>query len=626
MSVAYRNGKVHRKRSSGAGQSSSSSPQCPAPDSDEQMARVLQKMLDDEASMEEINNLRLDEEASPYSSGLKTDWSELGKGKGKGRDERFSRAESVGGSHDDGIRVLGQPAEDAATQTNITNSSGILKRSVSFVRERPRSAGTKGQHPQEIQESLELLHQFYVSFSRIKCRKCSSSVGAHLDIKDIIHKWREAKVKHGDSQIVSICAVQCTKPTCGADTCLGCGEAPRTGLNTREVEGTLLDWCCDNGRLFAIWLLLARYDRVELQEQAKHVERVAKAERKGKGSQGDHKKGIGYAAYTEADHKELLRAMQYQRRDAGGLTFGEAGTPVMNFKSTNERTDDSLRTILNFLSELLPSLLAPNPSGFDDFPPKTLNAMLRLGLLLDKLAGLLRNDSIDDLTKRSSLYFAIFRFVERLGTHWATVGLVGNERYSKLRSKGLHTLSKGAQNRESSSATPFMCDRALDIGDPNEALTPALVSRFSNLVKQSQIILYQSKEGQEAFNGRSGQMTLDMCEQIVTTYTKINSNLGDDTRAATSAGDRWVKFHEKQALEQTDKVLESFHFQHELHELERTRFPPRGRMQHIVKEIATMTTSLPDGIFVKSCSSTPGAFKCLMLGPQDTPYFGGLFE
>jgi len=489
-------------------------------------------------------------------------------------------------------------------------------------------SGSDGQYPREIQESLEILREFYGRVSGTNCRKCALPVGTEIQVKTTIGKWAEgAKVKAGKPCTISICAVACSNPKCGAYTCLGCGEKPRVGSNASQLEGLTLDWCCDYGRLFAIWLFLARYDQVELQIQAKQAEKMAEAQRGAKRSRETHGKGVGYAEYSMADQHEMLRALWSQQLTPGRMTFTGSGPLMMDFRSADEKTDDLLRQILTFLRVLLPSVSAKEGSKLDKTPPKALKSMLQLSLLLDKLAELLRNDSIDDLNKRSSLYFASFQFTEALGSHPATLELVAGERYSKRRSAGLQALSERGMNHNGfgKAKESLKGEQLLVVGEQKDALTPAIISRFQNLYKQGQIVLAQAKHTQDAFKGKSGQVTLALCEQIVVTYVKISSSTKNKSEISSKTN-KWTTYHGDNALEQTDEVLETFSYRHALRALESVRSPPMGRMQYLIKEIATLATSLPDGIFVKSSLSTPGALKCLMLGPDDTPYAGGLFE
>ncbi|KAK0619171.1 ubiquitin-conjugating enzyme/RWD-like protein, partial [Immersiella caudata] len=49
-------------------------------------------------------------------------------------------------------------------------------------------------------------------------------------------------------------------------------------------------------------------------------------------------------------------------------------------------------------------------------------------------------------------------------------------------------------------------------------------------------------------------------------------------------------------------------------------------MKALVKQIATLRTSLPDGIYVRHGSSRLDIMKVLIVGPNGTPYENGLFE
>ncbi len=586
-------------------------------DHDAQVARRMQDMLDEEASLEAVSKLRIKEERTSYrkNKGMEMEH-EFSKGKGRargyddddgngnGRPPRSRRVDAVNysGTCDDATSVVngrGKSREiEPATSRDPSHTSNSA-----YV----GSTGSKREHLQQLQDSLGVLQQFYAGIVSTTCHKCRSSLSPSLEVKTLVGKWAEAAgPKSAKRQNNSISAIRCDKPDCGADTCLGCGEEPRTGINTCEVDSLLLDWCCDDGRLFAIWLFLARYDQVELQMQAKQAEKVAEAQTKSKGLREAQDRGVGYAAYTIADQRELLQALYYEGHRPGAVRFAGAGPSAMGFRSADEKTDNLSRQILSFLFELLPSASDEAVSNFDIIPPPSLISMLQLSLLLDKLAELLRNDSINDLTKRSSLYFAAFRFAEVLGNHQATVGLVADERYSNHQSQGLQALSEGDNTPGASTKAPGRSkdEELLVVDESTQGLTPALVGRLQNLYKQSQIVLAQAMNVEDAFRSKTGQVALDLCDQIVLTYTKITSMTGGHEQISDQVAHKgeWARYHEEHALEQTDDVPESFHYQRGLRELQRMRSPPVGRMQYLVKEIATLATSLPEGILSNRAS------------------------
>lgn len=50
------------------------------------------------------------------------------------------------------------------------------------------------------------------------------------------------------------------------------------------------------------------------------------------------------------------------------------------------------------------------------------------------------------------------------------------------------------------------------------------------------------------------------------------------------------------------------------------------RIKRLVAEASEMETSLPPNLFVKVDEVRPDVMKCLIVGPEDTPYEAGLFE
>ncbi|KAK7063790.1 ubiquitin-conjugating enzyme/RWD-like protein [Favolaschia claudopus] len=68
-----------------------------------------------------------------------------------------------------------------------------------------------------------------------------------------------------------------------------------------------------------------------------------------------------------------------------------------------------------------------------------------------------------------------------------------------------------------------------------------------------------------------------------------------------------------------------YYYHNELKATERSTRTPKNRL-HLVKELATMATSLPPGIWVRVDEVRNDAIKIMIAGPDDTPYHGGIFE
>ncbi|KAI9700118.1 MAG: hypothetical protein M1836_002652 [Candelina mexicana] len=479
-----------------------------------------------------------------------------------------------------------------------------------------------GEYPDKIQEALNSLREYHTRVMTTKCHKCRYDLTGDFSIKGHIRAWEDA-LDSGRQECIS--AARCPISNCVNKTCLGCGKAPKLGINKATSAGKVLDWCCDGGKLFAIWLFLARYDELELDTQAATAKAVEDSQKKARKYGTDPSKGAGYSSFKLASMEYINWAVG--QRVALGLNTHDPGSygvsNSFNFKSSDLKTDKFVKMISGFLYHLLPNENhKTSKTSFETNPPSALKAMLQLSLLLDKLAQLLRNDSIGDLTSRADSYFKILRLVQAIGGHRGLVSLINEERYAKRSTTGLKVLSLPASKRLTSHGRNEL-QHLLILED--ESAT-SVISYIENLYKQSQMILSQYKNLKTEFADSAGKDTIMLCEEIVRSYDIVVGTSKSKGSGPKTNKSEWEVFHATSMVEETDDVETRYYFTRELEYLRCIRTPPKGRMQYLVTEIATLTTSLPDGIFVKISPATPGVMKCLIIGPADTPYEGGLFE
>lgn len=84
----------------------------------------------------------------------------------------------------------------------------------------------------------------------------------------------------------------------------------------------------------------------------------------------------------------------------------------------------------------------------------------------------------------------------------------------------------------------------------------------------------------------------------------------------------WYGFANENRLTFTNEVLSYHRFENDFKPIFSSN---RGRLNTISKEIATMKTSLPPGIFLKVADSRSDVMKVLIVGSEGSPYAGGLF-
>ncbi|KAK2752725.1 hypothetical protein FQN55_005854 [Onygenales sp. PD_40] len=463
----------------------------------------------------------------------------------------------------------------------------------------PRPSITPKPHPDTITQSLRAVQSFATKCLETKCHFCAqkllpTATVADFDVAKWLHRWTTAASKSRAAANL-ICTAECAD--CKIPTCLGCGRQPNAKGQARRVSNFYMDWCCRQGRMFAIWLMLARYDLVELQV-------LGTAGYHGAGRGGGRNtgtldsRGIGYAD-TSASGFDPFQSLFYEQPVA-------ALNQAIEFQSTDMKTDVPATMILEHVTEMIPSANNAN------LPPE-LRAMLHICVLVDKAADLLRNDSLEEVSRRGELYTSVIRFVEKLGAHPELRDLVSGRRLSKLSTAGLQALS----GRPAGGVKEL--ERMLILGEE----IPSLAERLEQLARQSEVVL-KYKETRDMMALPEGKKMVQMCKDITAIYKAISSQArkGRDT---LSREEKWAKYHRDNCLVRDDILMRPGNYAYAAAARQISN-PSVGRMKRLVTEIANMSTSLPPGIFVRVGESRPDIIRCLVMGHPDTPYAYGMFD
>jgi baculoviral IAP repeat-containing protein 6 len=347
------------------------------------------------------------------------------------------------------------------------------------------------------------------------------------------------------------------------------------------VKGFKLAWCCDRGRLFLIWVWLCGFDH-QRSCDARRDQYFRQNCSRPSNSQG----GIGYGGGA-------AQPQDHSKAEAAGA-----------------RVDNLTEQVLAFLSVLLPTL--KSGSDFDLSPPPDLLPMLVHSAILDKAAELLRNDSLEDATKRSGLYQSVLDFVQALGSHYATAEVaVHSERSIKPEGIDLLKLSFGSR-------------LPISKGKGKDEKSQSIATCLRNLNTQSNIMLQNARANEEDFHTRDSQRMLWLCRQIsdLADFLLANSRPADTSGVNMTAWELWQK--ENCLLDFPDAQILNGHYYAQ--EAARMCRPPKGRMKCLILDITNLKTGLPAGIFVRICSSRLDVMKVLIVGPGGSPYEGGLFE
>lgn len=234
--------------------------------------------------------------------------------------------------------------------------------------------------------------------------------------------------------------------------------------------------------------------------------------------------------------------------------------------------DDFSRLVLSFLAVLLPS--PDSNTNFDVNPPEAVTSMLLESKVLNQAAELLRNDSLDNASKRKSLYDALLGLLRNIGTHKITSRkAMFSERLVRPDAVNLFTLSfQGGFS-----------------GTKQEPASP-LADLLRNLNIQSNMMMKGAWKNRKEFDNQEGRDMLWLCRKISDLSEYL---LGKDQAKTETAGSSVVEVPD-------DDICPTYHYTKDAQGL---RQSPFGRIKRLITEITSLKTGLPPGIFVKHGTS-----------------------
>jgi hypothetical protein len=478
------------------------------------------------------------------------------------------------------------------------------------------------------------LHQFGQQILKVNCAHCKKHlIYGEKDMIKLTKRWLS-----GQAPIDSV--LVCGK--CSKHTCAGCGalrnsyqtpfRRPRSPKSTKSPD-TYQEhhpvWCCDNGRLFLIWALLCVSDHQKgcndrrdsyftRSRAASDPPKPSKPIRKSNGTgYGDYlgfPGGSAFISHFDDGFEYMPTPATVKRRpfQTGSMS-----------KKPKENADTMLEPALRNLAALLPKLEGSLP--FDQDPPSVLVSMIKRSPILEKAAELLRNESLDDVTARKGLYQRLFDFMQSLASHPGTAATVFQERIVYPHDLGLLSISFGERKYDLRGKGKFKAETA-----------QPLASVITNLRIASGKMLKASKSRMDDFQSPEGGNLLALCCRVcdLSDFLLANCLPQDNNGDCKGKGKAPMKYektveqwHREHCVDEIpDELLnESFYFSRLSAEIEGMP-TKKGRMKHLMTELATLQTALPEGIYVRHGASRLDMMKIMISGPKDTPYEGGLFE
>jgi hypothetical protein len=437
------------------------------------------------------------------------------------------------------------------------------------------------------------------------CRNPMLHVEIHVNL--LFKRWLESPTMNISS------VVSCQKHGCCANTCLGCGKRYSTTgplVPAETKNASQLYWCCDAGRMVLLWIVLCGVDRRKTARR-----RRGEYFKKTNKSANVSGAGVGYGSHTGhgPGPAQAVNFGMYGKLNNSRVSIAQ---PVNAAPAKENAEDEFTFKVMACLDRLLPSLTTENPSSFDSNPSAPLLSVLTQSSILGTIAALLRNDSLEDATKRIRLYNNTLNVVDKLSKHPATASL---------------TVSQARQ--EGTNPSDIL---NLSYNEPNERNTDkyeetdSLASCLQNLDKASKSILARAEAHPNDFVGHDSDEMLSLCKRvsqtadsILVTKAKRSPSLPNQPAAtANVTNNDWQS--ELAVLELPEDVIMARHTH--ASEAQSASNLAGGRMRSLSIQLSNLTTSVPPGVFVRYCSSRLDVMKVLIIGPKGTPYENGLFE
>lgn len=124
--------------------------------------------------------------------------------------------------------------------------------------------------PLIIQQRLFCLNELCAGLNSLQCRRCSSILLHSFNVIKHVEIWAGEASNPLRGRVlphVALTGVKCIRTFCSATTCLGCGRAPSFEGHRFQVGERFLNYCCEEGRVVALWLLLSYFDEKALEEE-----------------------------------------------------------------------------------------------------------------------------------------------------------------------------------------------------------------------------------------------------------------------------------------------------------------------------------------------------------------------
>ncbi|VDC05755.1 unnamed protein product [Peniophora sp. CBMAI 1063] len=464
----------------------------------------------------------------------------------------------------------------------------------------------------------------------------------------------------------------CKRVHCrGCKTVLSCPVSCKGPSHSKSAECEAIT-CCADVRAIALYEALGAVDRLYNGEQKASAQRAHKAakERSTEASNSIGPGGTGYGTGSDDYDGHHPTGGFYAYRGGYGARLkptrghGRRGsratrTTKHNAEAVADGWDQTIVRALRVITLLLPEPYADDPKTYDLLPHAAIGPLLGLSQVPALLSDLLRNDSVIDWSARADVYQATLNLLRRLADCELTVGVLIERPFERKVWEGLSAwMVDEDNNREvdwtSKPVSPSKGKgkgKCLDPEPPQYERGVTLYSHFKKLTKQCETFLASADQVMDGSGSEEEEMAIkaaSLCGDVIAARDDLERAMtvlgrsrqeagpsiatskpdcGPSTRSSARAKGKGKGIDDLVGMENHDSggLRFPFYYNAEVRESASSTRTPKNRL-HLIKELSTIATSLPPGVFMRVDEVRNDVIKILIAGPDGTPYEGGLFE
>ncbi|KAK4151840.1 hypothetical protein C8A00DRAFT_45025 [Chaetomidium leptoderma] len=482
------------------------------------------------------------------------------------------------------------------------------------------------------------LAEYRQRLQSMRCIRCKMSI--KIETADLIQRTRRMLK---ESHLFHPC-YQC--PRCKGWSCVG-GDTFHPGRSMPALKYVASakifksTWCCDQGRLFLVFSLLCGPEHTAPSSPKAPTKARPKSESASSTAQLDMMTG------------RIFQQSQLSKGTGYGDNFlrreKRAGRPRPSQGGSDKNADD-LELYFQALSLVLPSSTKAI-TAFDCSPQPAISAMMPRSPMLQHASEVLRHAAIEEINARCGPITAVLNFLEEAGGHVDTCPHLLRARTLFPPAEQLaHVVLGVAINQSAAWSSDYETAQSLagivenlaipchrfvetsrrfanmDAGDEGNLL--AVVQRIGGMAEwlgslREQLEITESQWRCPPSTSASRRPTAN----VTTRRMRANAAKESEELAAQEFAKAVSEWHRANCVKEVpdDTILKDFHFT-EAAAASGNSHVASGRMRKLLAQVSSLTTDLPDGIYVRHGESRVDVLKVLIIGPADTPYEHGIFE